>query len=88
MDKAIAGAEVMASTGVPPLEFLLVTKPPDPVWPPAVCATCTATAPSGKPLTSMPAVDQAPPLHRAVAEMVPTSTVTLAPSTEQVPDTV
>ncbi len=87
MAAVITGAEVIATTGATPAVSLLVAKLPVPVWSPATWVAVTATGPSARPLTSMPAVAQRPPLHGAVADTEPTCTCTLLPSTEQVPET-
>ncbi len=78
----------MATTGTTPAESLLVVQPLEPIWPPTVCDADTETGPSAKPLTSMAAVAQMPLLHTADAVRPPISTSTLAPSAEQVPETV
>ncbi len=86
----MAGAEVTVTTGAIPAVSLAVTRLPDPVWPFTVCEAVTRTASSGKPLTSIAAVDQIPLLHtgNGTAATSPTCTVTSAPYAEQVPETV
>jgi hypothetical protein len=86
--EVMRGAEVMVTTGAIPTAVLLVTRLPDPVWAFTVCEAVIVTGPSGKLLTSRPAVAQALLSHRAEAATEPTRMLTVLPLAEQVPETI